>query len=92
MMSPIDPVQRQRNVESVALAHIIERERISLADLIAELTLPEMDAPRRAERAEEVRAAVAGLGDAGLMERNEEEDLLSPTRPARRAGELELGL
>lgn len=90
-MSPIDPVQRQRNVESVALALVIERERISLANLIAELTLPEMDAPRRAKRAEEVRAAVGGLGDAGLMERMEK-DQLSPTRPARRAGELELGL
>jgi len=86
-MSPIDSVQRQRNVESVVLALVIERDRISLADLLAELTLPEMDA---AKRAEEVRPAVEGLVDAGLLERDE--GPLSPTRPARRSGELELGL
>jgi hypothetical protein len=77
-------------VESVALALVIERDRISLADLVAELTLPEMDAQRRAKGAEEVRAAAEGLVDAGLLERSE--DSISPTRPARRAGELELGL
>ena len=78
-------------LEGVVLALVIERERISMPDLIADLTLPEMNAPRRAERAEEVRAAVEGLGDSGLMVRCGN-DSLSPTRPARRAGELELGL
>ncbi len=92
MLIPIDAVQRQRNVEGVVLAQVIERERLSMPDLIADLTLPEMDAPRRAERAKEVRTAVEGLRDAGLLNRDEEKDSLWPTRPARRAGELELGL
>jgi hypothetical protein len=81
-------VRKQRGVESVVLAALIESRPHGLTDweVRRELTTVE-DTP---ERIEAIRKAVDGLIEVGLVVRGR--DRLEPTPASVRAGELELGL
>jgi hypothetical protein len=81
-------VERQRDVEAVVLAALIEAHPGELTDsqVRRELTAVE----NTPERLAAIDQAVRGLIEVGLVDRDA--DVLRLTPPALRAGELELGL
>jgi hypothetical protein len=81
-------VERQRDVEAVVLAALIEAHPGELTDsqVRSELTAVE----NTPERLAAIDQAVVGLIEVGLVDRDA--DVLRLTPPALRAGELELGL
>lgn len=80
--------RRQRAVESVVLARMLERaaDGLTEAQVVEEMTTI-ADTP---ERIAAVRKAIEGLLEVGLLVWVE--DRLRPTSAALRSGELELGL
>jgi hypothetical protein len=81
-------VERQRDVEAVVLAALIEAHPLELTEAAVERELTAVE--NTPERRVAIGEAVAGLVEVGLVSR--EADLLRLTPPALRAGELELGL
>jgi hypothetical protein len=81
-------IERQRDVEAVVLAALIDAhpEELTEAAVQRELTAVE----NTPERVEAIREAIEGLIEVGLVARDG--DLLRLTPPALRAGELELGI
>jgi hypothetical protein len=81
-------IERQRDVEAVVLAALIDAhpEELTEAALKRELTAVE----NTPERLAAIGEAVEGLIEVGLVARDA--DLLRLTPPALRAGELELGI
>jgi hypothetical protein len=81
-------IERQRDVEAVVLAALIDAypDELTESAVQRELTLVE----NTPERVAAIREAIEGLVDVGLVAR--EADVLRLTPPALRAGELELGL
>jgi hypothetical protein len=81
-------IERQRDVEAVVLAALIDAypEELTEAAVRRELTAVE----NTPERLAAIDEAVAGLVEVGLVARAD--DLLRLTPPALRAGELELGI
>jgi hypothetical protein len=81
-------VERQRDVEAVVLAALIDAypEELTESAVQRELTAVE----NTPERLAAIGAAIAGLVEVGLVARAG--DLLRLTPAALRAGELELGI
>jgi hypothetical protein len=81
-------IERQRDVEAVVLAALIDAhpDEVTEAAVQRELTAVE----NTPERLAAIAAAVEGLVEVGLVARDG--DLLRLTPPALRAGELELGI
>ncbi|HWH20137.1 MAG TPA: hypothetical protein VN671_06365 [Solirubrobacterales bacterium] len=81
-------IERQRDVEAVVLAALIDAhpDRLTESAVRRELTAVE----NTPERLASIDEAIEGLVEVGLVAR--EADLLRLTPPALRAGELELGL
>jgi hypothetical protein len=81
-------VERQRDVEAVVLAALIDAypEELTESAVQRELTAVE----NTPERLAAIGAAIAGLVEVGLVARAG--DALQLTPPALRAGELELGI
>ena len=81
-------VERQRDVEAVVLAALIDAhpQELTAAQVRDELTSVE----KTPERIAAIDQAVAGLVEVGLVDRAA--DALQLTPPALRTGELELGL
>lgn len=81
-------IERQRDVEAVVLAALIDAhpDQLTESAVRRELTAVE-NTPERLALIDE---AIEGLVEVGLVAR--EADLLRLTPPALRAGELELGL
>lgn len=81
-------IERQRDVEAVVLAALIDAypDELTESQVRRELTAVE-DTP---ERVAAIGEAVEGLVEVGLVARAA--DRLQLTPPALRAGELELGL
>jgi hypothetical protein len=81
-------VERQRDVEAVVLAALIEAHPEELTESAVQRELTAVE--NTPERLAAIGKAVEGLVEVGLVAR--EADLLRLTPPALRAGELELGL
>ena len=81
-------VERQRDVEAVVLAALIEAHPKELTESAVQRELTSVE--NTPERLAAIGQAVEGLVEVGLVAR--EADLLRLTPPALRAGELELGL
>ena len=81
-------VERQRDVEAVVLAALIEAHPEELTESAVQRELTSVE--NTPERLAAIGQAVEGLVEVGLVAR--EADLLRLTPPALRAGELELGL
>jgi hypothetical protein len=81
-------IERQRDVEAVVLAALIDAhpDELTEAAVRRELTAVE----NTPERVAAIGEAVEGLVEVGLVARDG--DLLRLTPPALRAGELELGI
>jgi len=81
-------IERQRDVEAVVLAALIDAypEELTESAVRRELTAIE----NTPERAAAIGEAIEGLVEVGLVARDGE--ILRLTPPALRAGELELGL
>jgi hypothetical protein len=81
-------VERQRDVEAVVLAALIEAHPEELTESAVQRELTAVE--NTPERLAAIGAAVEGLVEVGLVARDA--DLLRLTPPALRAGELELGI
>jgi hypothetical protein len=81
-------VERQRDVEAVVLAALIEAHPEELTESAVQRELTAVE--NTPERLAAIGQAVEGLVEVGLVARDA--DLLRLTPPALRAGELELGL
>jgi hypothetical protein len=81
-------IERQRDVEAVVLAALIDAYPDELSESAVQRELTSVE--NTPERVAAIREAIEGLVDVGLVAR--EGDVLRLTPPARRAGELELGL
>ena len=81
-------IERQRDVEAVVLAALIDAYPDELTESAVKRELTSVE--NTPERVEAIGAAVEGLGEVGLVARDA--DLLRLTPPALRAGELELGI
>jgi hypothetical protein len=81
-------VERQRDVEAVVLAALIEAHPEELTESAVQRELTSVE--NTPERLAAIGQAVDGLVEVGLVARDA--DLLRLTPPALRAGELELGL
>jgi hypothetical protein len=81
-------VERQRDVEAVVLAALIEAHPNELTESAVQRELTAVE--NTPERLAAIGQAVEGLVEVGLVARDA--DLLRLTPPALRAGELELGL
>jgi hypothetical protein len=81
-------IERQRDVEAVILATLIEAHPDELSESEVRHELTSID--NTPERAAAIDRATKGLVDVGLVARAG--DLLRPTPPALRAAELDLGL
>jgi hypothetical protein len=81
-------IERQRDVEAVVLAALIDAypDELTESAVRRELTAVE----NTPERAAAIGEAILGLVEVGLVARDG--DILRLTPPALRAGELELGL
>jgi hypothetical protein len=81
-------IERQRDVEAVVLAALIDAypDELTESAVRRELTAVE----NTPERAAAIGEAIEGLVEVGLVARDG--DILRLTPPALRAGELELGL
>jgi hypothetical protein len=81
-------IERQRDVEAVVLAALIDGypDELTESAVRRELTAVE----NTPERAAAIGEAIEGLVEVGLVARDG--DILRLTPPALRAGELELGL
>jgi hypothetical protein len=81
-------IERQRDVEAVVLAALIDAypDELTESAVRRELTAVE----NTPERAAAIGEAIEGLVEVGLIARDG--DILRLTPPALRAGELELGL
>jgi hypothetical protein len=80
--------ERQRDVEAVVLAALIDAHPDALTEAAVQSELTAVE--NTPERVEAIREAVEGLVEVGLVARDD--DLLRLTPPALRAGELELGI
>lgn len=81
-------VERQRDVEAVVLAALIEAHPEELTESAVQRELTSVE--NTPERLAAIGEAVEGLIEVGLVARDA--DLLRLTPPALRAGELELGI
>jgi hypothetical protein len=81
-------VERQRDVEAVVLAALIEAHPNELTESAVQRELTAVE--KTPERLAAIGAAVEGLVEVGLVARDAE--VLRLTPPALRAGELELGI
>jgi hypothetical protein len=81
-------VERQRDVEAVVLAALIEAHPDELTESAVQRELTSVE--NTPERLAAIGRAVEGLVEVGLVARDA--DVLRLTPPALRAGELELGL
>jgi hypothetical protein len=81
-------VERQRDVEAVVLAALIEAHPDELTESAVQRELTAVE--NTPERVTAIGEAIAGLVEVGLVARDT--DVLRLTPPALRAGELELGL
>jgi hypothetical protein len=81
-------VERQRDVEAVVLAALIEAHPDELTESAVQRELTSVE--NTPERLAAIGQAVEGLVEVGLVARDA--DVLRLTPPALRAGELELGL
>jgi hypothetical protein len=81
-------IERQRDVEAVVLAALIDAYPDELSESAVQRELTSVE--NTPERVAAIREAIEGLVDVGLVAR--EGDVLRLTPPALRAGELELGL
>jgi len=81
-------VERQRDVEAVVLAALIEAHPDALTESAVQCELTAVE--NTPERLAAIGVAVEGLVEVGLVARDA--DVLRLTPPALRAGELELGL
>jgi hypothetical protein len=81
-------VERQRDVEAVVLAALIEAHPDELTESAVQRELTAVE--NTPERLAAIGEAVAGLVEVGLVAR--EAEILRLTPPALRAGELELGI
>lgn len=81
-------VERQRDVEAVVLAALIEAHPEELTESAVQRELTSVE--NTPERLAAIGQAVEGLVEVGLVARDA--DLLRLTPPALRAGELELGI
>lgn len=81
-------IERQRDVEAVVLAALIDAHPDQLTESAVQRELTAVE--NTPERLASIGAAIEGLVEVGLVAR--EADLLRLTPPALRAGELELGL
>ena len=81
-------VERQRDVEAVVLAALLEAHPAELTESAVQRELTAVE--NTPERLAAIGQAVEGLVEAGLVARHA--DPLRLTPPALRAGELELGL
>jgi hypothetical protein len=81
-------VERQRDVEAVVLAALIDAYPDELTESAVKQELTSVE--NTPERLAAIGEAVEGLVEVGLVARDA--DLLRLTPPALRAGELELGI
>jgi hypothetical protein len=81
-------VERQRDVEAVVLAALIEAHPEELTETAVQRELTSVE--NTPERLAAIAEALEGLIEVGLVARDA--DLLRLTPPALRAGELELGI
>jgi len=81
-------IERQRDVEAVVLAALIDAYPDELTESAVQRELTAVE--NTPERTAAIREAIEGLIEVGLVARVG--DLLRLTPPALRAGELELGL
>jgi hypothetical protein len=81
-------VERQRDVEAVVLAALIEAHPDELTESAVQRELTAVE--NTPERLTAIGRAVEGLVEVGLVARDA--DRLRLTPPALRAGELELGI
>jgi hypothetical protein len=81
-------VERQRDVEAVVLAALIEAHPNELTESAVQRELTAVE--NTPERLAAIGEAVEGLVEVGLVARDAE--VLRLTPPALRAGELELGI
>jgi hypothetical protein len=81
-------VERQRDVEAVVLAALIEAHPNELTESAVQSELTSVE--NTPERLAAIGQAIEGLVEVGLVARDAE--VLRLTPPALRAGELELGI
>jgi hypothetical protein len=84
----VQAIERQRDVEAVVLAALIDAHPDQLTESAVRRELTAVE--NTPERVASIGEAIEGLVEVGLVAR--EADLLRLTPPALRAGELELGL
>jgi hypothetical protein len=84
----VQAIERQRDVEAVVLAALIDAHPDQLTESAVRRELTAVE--NTPERVASIGEAIEGLIEVGLVAR--EADLLRLTPPALRAGELELGL